>query len=189
MKLKIYIKRFDKEVDLPMIIHKGDWIDLRCAEPIKLKAPQASVRKTRTVEGVQESYRNVSFDIKLIKLGIGVLLPKGMEADIVVRSSIHKKGLMQANIFGVIDGGEQEYGYNGPTDEWKFPAYGISDVDIPKGERICQFRLHLSQKATMWQKLKWVFSNGIEIVEVDELPIDKTVNRNGFGEGTKDIDK
>ena len=48
-----------------------------------------------------------------------------------------------------------------------------------KGERICQFRVQLSQKATMWQKIKWLFSSGIELVQVKDLP-NKT-NRGGFG--------
>jgi dUTPase len=36
----------------------------------------------------------------------------------------------------------------------------------------------LSQKATVWQKLKWLFSSGVEIVEVESL---SGTNRNGFG--------
>ena len=49
---------------------------------------------------------------------------------------------------------------------------------IHKGDRICQFRIQLSQKATMWQKLKWLSSSGIELVEVDDLGDN---NRGGFG--------
>ena len=47
-----------------------------------------------------------------------------------------------------------------------------------KGDRICQFRIQLSQKATMWQKIKWLLSSGIELVEVDDLGNE---NRLGFG--------
>ena len=50
---------------------------------------------------------------------------------------------------------------------------------IKEGERICQFRIQLSQKATVWQKIKWLFTSGIELIEVDKLP--SKVNRDGFG--------
>ena len=30
-------------------------------------------------------------------------------------------------------------------------------------------RICLSQKATVWQKIKWLFTNGVKIVQVDEL--------------------
>ena len=68
--------------------------------------------------------------------------------------------------------------YNGNEDEWKFPAVAIRPTFIEKGTRICQFRVQLSQKATVWQKIKWLFTSGIKLVEVDNL--DNT-NRGGFG--------
>ena len=40
MKQKIYIKRFSKDVELPKIIAKGDWVDLRSAKDVTLKAPK-----------------------------------------------------------------------------------------------------------------------------------------------------
>ena len=71
--------------------------------------------------------------------------------------------------------------YKGNEDEWKFPAISIRKTVIEKNTRICQFRIQLSQKATVWQKLKWLFCSGIELVEVDSLDSE---NRNGIGEGT-----
>lgn len=68
--------------------------------------------------------------------------------------------------------------YNGNGDEWKFPAVAIRPTSIEKGTRICQFRVQLSQKATMWQKIKWLLSSGIELVEVGNL---SNTNRGGFG--------
>lgn len=68
--------------------------------------------------------------------------------------------------------------YNGNNDEWKFLYYGIRNCTIPANSRICQFRIQLSQKATVWQKLKWLFSNKIELIEVDNL---NTINRGGIG--------
>lgn len=52
------------------------------------------------------------------------------------------------------------------------------DTIINKGDRICQFRIQLSQKATFWQKIKWLLSSGVELVKVDNL---SSVNRGGFG--------
>lgn len=43
---------------------------------------------------------------------------------------------------------------------------------------ICQFRIQLSQKATVLQKLKWLFSSGIKFIYVDKL---ENKNRGGIG--------
>jgi dUTP pyrophosphatase len=174
MKQKIYIKRFNKDIELPKIIAKGDWVDLRSAEDITLKAP--------IIKNINRSNK-VDFSTTLIPLGVAMLLPDGMEANVVARSGTFKNyGIMQINTFAVIDGGK--FGYNGPNDEWKFQAVALKNTIIPVNERVCQFRIQLSQKATIWQKLKWLFTNGIEIIEVDNLP--EKEDRGGFSTtGTK----
>lgn len=174
MKQKILFKNL-KGIKIPTIVKKGEWIDLVAAETIRFKAPQSGTLKTRTVNGQEEKYRNVSFDLQYIPLGIAMKLPKGFEAILASRSSTPKgMGIMCANSFGVIDNS-----YSSNEDEWKFAAIAIRDTTITEGERFCQFRIQLSQKATMWQKIKWFFSNGIELIEVSDLP-NKEV-RGGFG--------
>ena len=59
--------------------------------------------------------------------------------------------------------------YCGNTDEWCYVAAPMTNATIIEGNRICQFRIQLSQKATFWQKLKWLFSSGVELVFVDNL--------------------
>ena len=114
------------------------------------------------------------FDFKLIPLGISMQLPPGFEAVVVPRSSLFlNHGLLQTNHFGVIDNT-----YCGDTDEWKFPAMGFFNTEIIEGTRICQFRIQLSQKATILQKLKWLFNNKIELEYVDHL---ENIARDGFG--------
>lgn len=174
MALKIKVKRINKDIDLPYINKIGDWIDLRAAEDIQIKAPQAGTLKKHKIDGKEVSHRDVDFSITLIPLGIAIKLPKGFEALLLPRSSTAKKfGIIQANSQGIID-----ESYQGNNDEWKFPAIGIKDTAIKKGDRICQFRIQLSQKATFWQKLKWLLSSNIEIVEVDNL---EGEDRGGFG--------
>jgi len=130
--------------------------------------------KTRKVNGEEEKYRNVSFDLQYIPLGVAMRLPEGFEAHMLPRSSTPKgMGIMCANSMGIIDNS-----YSGNDDEWKFPAIAIRDTTVSEGERICQFRICLSQKATLWQRIKWLFSSGIEIIETDEL---SSENRGGFG--------
>lgn len=173
MKLKIKVKRLNMFLDLPEVIEKGDWIDLRASENAVMHAPQAGTLKRHKVDGKEESHRDVEFDFKLIPLGVAMQLPKGLEAVVVPRSSTYKKfGVIQTNHIGVIDNT-----YCGNDDEWKYPAIAMRDTTINEGDRICQFRIQLSQKATMWQKLKWLFSSGIKIVEVESLSED---NRGGF---------
>lgn len=154
MKLKIKIKLFNHQ-RLPELIDKGDFVDLRYG-------------------GENTVYFNEG-DYTLLELGVAMKLPKGFEAIIVSRSSTYNRfGIMNPNGFGVIDGS-----YSGNNDEWKYPALALRDsVVIHTWDRICQFRIQLSQKATVWQKLRWLFSSGIKFVKVDDL--DGT-DRGGFG--------
>ena len=93
----------------------GDWIDLRAAETVVMKAGE---------------YR-------MIPLGVAMELPKGYEALVAPRSSTFKKyGIILANSIGVID-----EAYKGDNDEWNFLAYAVKNTKIHKNERICQFRI------------------------------------------------
>lgn len=98
---------------------KSDWIDLRSAERVELKAGE----------------------FRLIRLGIAMELPKGYEAHVVPRSSTFKTwGLLQTNSMGVIDGS-----YCGDNDEWRMPVYATRDTVVEVGDRICQFRIMENQ--------------------------------------------
>ena len=115
----IKIKYFDQEIEKIQKISKGDWIDLRSAERVELKAGE----------------------YKLLPLGVGMILPDGYEAHILPRSSTPGKfGIIMANSMGVIDNS-----YSGDEDEWKFPAVAIRDTVIEKGDRIAQFRIVKNQ--------------------------------------------
>jgi dUTP pyrophosphatase len=172
--MEIKVLRINKGIDVPAIIDKGDWIDLRLSEEATLKAPYATMLKRKSSDGEIERTRNVIFDFRLLPLGVAMQLPEGFEAMVLPRSSTFKKyGILQVNSEGVIDNS-----YCGNNDEWKMPVIAYKDITIPANERICQFRIQLSQKATLWQKLKWVFSNKIKLVEVDQL---SDTNRDGFG--------
>lgn len=158
--MKIEVKLMG-DAKLPEIISIGDWIDLKANETIEFDSPRLT-------------NKSVVFDSKMIPLGVAMKLPEGFEAVIAPRSStFKKKHLLQTNSIGIID-----ETYCGDEDEWKFPAMATEKTVIVKGDRICQFRIQLSQKATAWQKLKWLFSNGIEIVKVDSLSEE---SRGGFG--------
>lgn len=160
MKLKIKIKRINDLVNFPKIIDKGEWIDLEAAETAIFAAP--SMR------------RGTPFDFKLIPLGVAMKLPEGFEAHILPRSSTFKNfGIIMENSQGIVDNS-----YSSNEDEWKFPAVALQPTTVNIGDRICQFRIELSQKATLWQKLKWLFSSGIELVEVEDLGNEV---RGGFG--------
>ena len=96
----------------------------------------------------------------------------------VLYSAAKKLGIMLANSIGIIDNS-----YGGNDDQWMFPAVTLRKTAIALNTRLCQFRIQLSQKATMWQKIKWLFASGIELVEVDHLDSD---NRGGFGSTDND---
>ena len=174
MKLKILIKRFKDDdgkylVDFPKIIKKGEWVDLHVAQECVLDAPQAG-----TLKGSEAKHRDVVSDVTYIPLGIAMRLPDGFEAILAPRSSAAQKmGIMCANSIGIIDNS-----YSGNNDQWMFPAVTLRRTSIAKNTRLCQFRIQLSQKATVWQKIKWFFSSGIELIEVDFLDAE---DRHGFG--------
>ena len=111
----VKIKYVKEGMDKLEIINGGDWIDLRIAEDVTLKAG----------------------DFKIIPLGVAMRLPEGYEALVIPRSSTFMKyGIIQANSVGLID-----ESYRGDNDEWHFPAYATRDITIPKNTRICQFRI------------------------------------------------
>lgn len=177
MKIKVLEKTigcFPEEFEI------GEWYDLCTAEEIKMRAPQANkmhIRNKGNKEAPEVRTRDVDFDFRLIPLGVAIKMPKGYEGWLLPRSSTFKKfGLLQVNSKGVIDNS-----YCGDSDEWKLPVVATRSVTIPKGTRIAQFRIALSQRATACQKIKWLFSSKIELQKVDSLD---SPDRKGFGEGT-----
>lgn len=160
---------------MPTIIDNGDWIDLVTAEDITLRGPYSKTLKKKTKDGqVTERYRDVVAASKLIPLGVCIKVPSGFEALLLPRSSTFKKwGILQTNSQGIIDNS-----YSGNDDEWKLPVISTRTVTIPKGTRIAQFRIQLSQKATTWQKIKWLFSSKVKLKQVSSLD---SQSRGGFG--------
>jgi dUTP pyrophosphatase len=120
--LDIKIKYLCDKIDrLQYIDNKSDWVDLRAAETIEMKAG----------------------GFKLISLGIAMELPEGYEAHIVPRSSTFKNfGILQTNSMGVVD-----ETYCGDNDQWFFPALAMRDTVIKLNDRICQFRIMEHQPA------------------------------------------
>ena len=123
----ITIKYFtDKLEKLTYIDGKSDWIDLRAAEDVTLKAGE----------------------FKLIPLGVAMKLPQGYEAHVVPRSSTFKNfGVIQTNHCGIID-----ESYCGDNDQWYFPAYALRDTQIHVNDRICQFRIMEHQPTIQFEE-------------------------------------
>lgn len=116
--MKLRVKEIT-EGCMPQAIEQGDWIDLKAACDVVM------------FEG----------EYAVIPLGIAVELPEGYEAHIAPRSSTFRRyGVLCANSFGIIDNA-----YCGDGDQWGFPAYATKRTEIPKGSRICQFRVMESQ--------------------------------------------
>ncbi len=119
VKIKYFNDVYGEEGIRPIDGNKSDWIDLRCAETIELRAG----------------------DFKILPLGVAMELPKSYEAYVVPRSSTFKNfGIIQANSFGMIDNS-----YNGPNDQWRMPVLATRDITIHAGDRIAQFRIMLKQ--------------------------------------------
>lgn len=169
MKQKILIKLLDPNC-APVVNEKGDWYDLKAAKEYNFYGPKAETLKKQG----SEKYRRVEFAKALIHLGVAIKLPKGYEAIVVPRSSTFKNfKLLQTNHIGIIDNS-----YCGNKDEWMMPVVALEEGRVSQYDRVCQFRIQLSQKATLWQKIKWLFTNGVKFVFVDDL---KSSERGGFG--------
>ena len=120
-------------------IEIGNMIDLRCGEDIYLEKGE---------------YR-------LIPLGVAMELPQNFYAQVYPRSSTFSKyKIIMACSVGIID-----HAYCGDKDEWFFPAIAMEKTFIPKGSRICQFRIFEQQPE-------------LEFVEVESL---NNKNRGGIG--------
>lgn len=161
----------------PVINENGDAFDLTAAKDITLETP-----RLRGIAAQDGSHIKAGFHDAIIPLGIAMELPKGWVADIRPRSSTYKKWyILLVNSIGLIDST-----YCGDTDEWGFPAVALRTSHIKKGDRICQFEIRPSQRASVWQKLRWLFTSKIEFVQVESLG---NKARGGFGEGTKHLDE
>lgn len=113
--MKILIQYHNPALERIEKLSVGDWIDLRAAETVTLRAGE----------------------FRIISLGVSMQLPDGYEAHIVPRSSTFKKwGILQANHMGVIDNS-----YSGPDDIWGMPVLAMRDTTINLNDRICQFRI------------------------------------------------
>lgn len=169
--MKIKVKEFVEGLYTkePFINVKGDCIDLRAAEDYTFKAPQAGVQYQKN----NEKLRDVSFDCQMIKLGIAMELPKGFSAIIKPRSSTTKKLKLVMATSGYIDNS-----YKGDADEWCFYCYALDNTTIHKGDRICQFMIIPNQFASIFDKIKWLFTNKITFEWVKSL---SNNNRGGHG--------
>ena len=113
--MELLVKYHNSRIDTIKKVEKGDWIDLRAAETVRLKAGE----------------------FRLISLGISVKLPEGYEAHIAPRSSTFRNwGILQVNSVGVVD-----ESYCGEGDLWMMPVYATRDTVISENDRICQFRI------------------------------------------------
>ena len=126
---EIKIKYLNDEITrLEYIDGKSDWIDLRAAEEVELKAGE----------------------FKLIHLGVAMQLPEGYEAHIVPRSSTFKKwGIIQTNHCGIVDNT-----YCGPNDWWRMPVFALRDTKIEVNDRICQFRIQKNQPTLVFNEVE-----------------------------------
>ena len=123
----------DDIIRLEYIDGKSDWIDLRAAEEVELKAGE----------------------FKLIHLGVAMQLPEGYEAHIVPRSSTFKKwGIIQTNHCGIVDNS-----YCGPNDWWRMPVFALRDTKIEVNDRICQFRIQKNQPALVFNEVEEMEAN------------------------------
>ena len=120
---EIMVKYHNPDLTRITAYDKGDWIDLRSAEEVHMKAGE----------------------FRLISLGVSIKIPEMFEMWLAPRSSTFKKfGIIQTNSIGIIDNS-----YCGNNDVIKMPVYAVRDTVIPFNERIAQFRFIPRMKYTI----------------------------------------
>ena len=113
--MTIRIKYHNSNIEHIEQVEGSDWIDLRAAETVEMKA----------------------FEFRKISLGVSMSLPAGYEAHLAPRSSTFERyGVIQANGVAVSD-----ETYRGDDDIWLLPVLAIRNTVIHEGDRICQFRI------------------------------------------------
>lgn len=113
--LTVLVHYHDPDLEKLSVAVNGDWVDLRCADTVRLDAGQFAI----------------------LPLGVSMRLPDGYEAHIAPRSSTFKRwGILQTNGVGVIDNS-----YSGDNDIWGMPVYATRETTVCKGDRVCQFRI------------------------------------------------
>ena len=120
---EIMVKYHNPDLTRITAYDKGDWIDIRSAEEVHMKAGE----------------------FRLISLGVSIKIPEMFEMWLAPRSSTFKKyGIIQTNSIGIIDNS-----YCGNNDIIKMPVYAVRDTVIPFNERIAQFRFIPRMKYTV----------------------------------------
>lgn len=156
MKRTVKVLKHNSIADI-VINEQGDCYDLLACEDVKVTPGKAF----------------------LVSLGLSMKLPSGCIAKIYDRSSNPRKRRFKlSNCVGIIDNS-----YAGNNDIWGYQAETLktghgSYSTIKAGDRICQFEICLSQRATVWQKLLWLFTSGYQFKFVDTL---EDSDRGGFG--------
>jgi len=143
--MNIRIKRFDKSIPLPEYKTSG------------AAAFDLSARVEVTIPAHTVGY---------VPLNVAIEVPEGYFVMLAARSSLHKRGLIPANGFGVVDAD-----YCGDADEYVGALYNFSDADVvvAKGDRIMQ-----------------CIVTPFERVEFNEIESMEKETRGGFGStGTK----
>ncbi len=112
--MKVDIRRFDKELPLPVYKTEGS------------VAMDCSAREDFTIAPDSLAY---------IPLNVGIKPPRGHFVLLAARSSLHKRGLFLANSIGIFD-----EDFSGDTDEYAAAVYNYTKnpVEIKRGERLVQ---------------------------------------------------
>jgi dUTP pyrophosphatase len=113
----------------------------------------------------------------MLNLDVVFDIPNGYLMKIYPRSSTYNKyKVLLTNSVGIIDST-----YKGDNDTIKAVLFATNPTSINAGTRILQFELVLSQKATLWQKIKWFFSSSVKLERVPNFVSFTDKNRGGYG--------
>ena len=126
----VKVKYHNKNIDKIQKTVKGDWIDLRIAETVQLKAGEH----------------------KVVSLGISMQLPSGYEAWVAPRSSAFKNwGVLQTNTPAIFD-----QSFCGDNDIWKWSIYATRDTIINENDRVCQFRIIQNMPSNSYPEVEFL---------------------------------
>ena len=114
---EIMVKYHNPDLTRITSYDKGDWIDLRSAEEVHMKAGE----------------------FKLISLGISIKIPEMFEMWLAPRSSTFKKfGIIQTNSIGIIDSDYYDNESNEGHFYFQYYNFNKEELHVKKGDVIGQ---------------------------------------------------
>jgi len=122
---------------------------------ISFDGPKVDLTTSMNKVGKIKTSQKIRFDSATIDLGVSAEIPEGLNLMLIPNSDLfHKYGVLVTSTFQL---------YSGTTKELKISVVALKDTAIKAGEPIAKIAIVLSDNASFWTKLQYMF-NKVKII-------------------------